>query len=281
MLLLLAAAPLATAGSGAAGATARPQPRGGRDHALLQVSAAAVSRSTPQEEIQFGDTVKLMQQGQPVFVFGKAVLVAPTEADTVPCWNETLQDWVNFKVERADAVGGALGLRSGDALLLRAHTGMQLSVDNHQQVVAKWNNSAKWERFSIERSQGTGPVLSGDSIALWAWSGMKMSIDGNTAVAKWYDRSTLLETFTIVKVVASNAADPTSATNTTAANTTTAAPEDDACADDRSFEMPVVEGETTDGSCSSVEGRSCDDPAFAAFAADLKAACRRSCGLCQ
>lgn len=81
---------------------------------------------------------------------------------------------------------GGRAIYSGDTVFLKAHTGNFVDVEGIE-VQARWQDRGEWQRFYIERKDGSGAVLPGDTIFLRANTQKVVEVDGDKVQCRWDD----------------------------------------------------------------------------------------------
>lgn len=105
----------------------------------------------------------------------------------------------NETFSMVDVNGGALV--SGDSVYLQVPNGKYVSATNGggSDVVAYYDTPLSWERFTIEKMNGTGQIFSGDKVALKVVNGQYISAvnGGGSNVVAMYSAAITWEVFTI------------------------------------------------------------------------------------
>merc|ERR1712139_200325 len=83
-------------------------------------------------------------------------------------------------------MGGGRAIFSGDAVFLKAHTGMMLDVQSTA-VQARWQDWGDWQKMFIQKLGGEGAIMPGDRIVLQAHTGKMLDVQGDVVAANWND----------------------------------------------------------------------------------------------
>jgi hypothetical protein len=106
---------------------------------------------------------------------------------------------LNETFSMVDVNGGAL--TSGDVVWLQVANGNYVSADNGggSTVIALYDTPVGWERFTIEKMNGTGQISSGNTVALKALYGQYISAvnGGGSNTVAMYTSAITWEVFTI------------------------------------------------------------------------------------
>jgi len=108
----------------------------------------------------------------------------PSTTSTLPAGTTTSTVTTSTTSTVAD-----LGIRSGDTVFLKTHSGVGEHVDIEGSAVqARWEARGNWQAIVIEKGHGDGSIHSGDAVFLKTHTGAHIDIVGIDVQARWNDK---------------------------------------------------------------------------------------------